>query len=373
MSAKKIVVAESVRAAVTVVLGLLFAGALCYGCAVFRKPAFAEKKVAVLSYRQKGVFSYSVRIRPNSIFPEERRGPGETYFTKVVKAIDVDFSYLFKTDREAALTAIYSVVATVDAPKMWQKEFVLVPPTEVAAKGDTLSINRPFAIDLPYYNDFLKAANEELGATPGEPRLVVKAPVEVKAVSPEGVVKDRLAPEMIIPLQSGCFKVSGDLLPEKRGELTVLRRVADTSLGRKKRLAGVFLAATGLLLLLWQLVTKGERGKADDGSKRQLESFLRACGDRIVQAQTGFTMPDEALIVPLSSPEDLVRVADELGKPVVFQPCGAHGQPCYLVFDGTTAYRYIFADHPDQAKAVGGSRRVKLKASGSADIPVSRG
>lgn len=370
MSAKKIMVAERVRLAVTLFLGLLFAGALCYACAVFRKPALTEKRVAVLSYRQKGAFSYSVQISPNSIFPGERLGPGGTYFTKVVKAIDIDFSYIFKADRAAAITATYSVVATVEAPKMWRKEFILVPSTEVAAKGDALAISRPFAIDLPYYNDFLKAANEELGATPGEPRLVIKAPVEVKAVSPAGVVKDRLVPEMIIPLQSGCFKVSGDLSPEKRGGLTALRKIADPSLGKKKKLAGIYLAAAGLLLVLWQLVTVGEKKKADDKSERQFEWFLRACGDRIVQAQTGFSLPDGIVSVPLSSPEDLVRVADELGKPVIFQPCGPHSRPCYLVFDGITAYSYLFAERTKFTKAEAGSRKVRLKARDRADIPV---
>lgn len=373
MSFKKIRVAGRVRLAVMIILALLFAGALYHTCTVFRKPALVERKVAVLSYRQKGDLSYSVQIRPNSVFPEERLGPGGTYFTKVVKAIDADFSYLFKADRAAALKATYSVVATVDAPKMWQKEFTLVLPTEVAAKGDTLSITRPFTIDLPFYNDFLKAVSEELGATASEPRLVIKAPVEVKAVSPAGVVTDRLAPEMIIPLASGCFQVSGELSPVKRGELTALRKVADPSLGRRKKTAVAFLAGAGMLLVFWPLVTGCERKKTDDGGKRELELLARTCGDRMVQVQAGFSLPDGVVAVPLNSPEDLVRVADELGKPVIFQPCGPQGQPCYLVFDGITAYRYLIADRNDFRSAEADSRRVKMAVRRDANIPVSRG
>lgn len=373
MSFKKIRVAGRVRLAVTIILTLLFAGAICYTCTVFRKPDLVEKRVAVLSYRQKGVFGYSVQIRPNSVFPEERLGPGGTYFTRVVKAIDADFSYLFKADRAAALKATYSVVATVDAPKMWQKEFTLVPPTEVAAKGYVLAINRSFTIDLPFYNAFLKRVNEELGATPGEPRLVIRAPVEVKAVSPAGVVTDRLAPEMVIPLQSGCFQVSGNLSPENRGELKALRKVADPSLGRRKKMAVAFLAGSGILLVLWPFVTEGGRKKTDDGEKQEIELLARACGNRIVRVQAEFSLPDGVVAVPLNSPEDLVRVADELGKPVIFQPCGPQGQPCYLVFDGITAYRYLITDRNDFRSADADSRRVKMTVRRDANIPVSRG
>ncbi len=368
MSSKKMRVSKGVRLAVAVVLGLLFVGSLCSAWALFRKPSLIRKKTAVMSYRQKGAFSYSVRIRPNSVFPVERLGPGGVYFTKVVEAIDVGFSYLIKADKTADLKATYRIVAAVEAPKMWRKEFTLVPSTEITTRGDVLAISRTFVIDLPFYNSFLKAVNEELGATPGEPRLVVSAPVEVEAATAAGVVRDRLAPEMVIPLQSGCFKVGGTLSPEKKGELTAVRQVVDHALGRRRVAAGACTVAAGVLLVLWPLVTEGcERRRGE------WEYIVKNCGDRVVLVGAGFSLPDGVVAVPLDSSEDLLRVADELGKPVIYLRRGCHGQACYLVLDGCIAYRYLSAESGGFGSAEANRARAGLRAKGSAGIPASGG
>jgi hypothetical protein len=47
------------------------------------------------------------------------------------------------------------------------------------------------------------------------------------------------------------------------------------------------------------------------------------------------------MTIPLGSMEDLIKVADELAKPVVYRKLETQGDPqTYFVLDVTTLYRY---------------------------------
>ena len=49
-------------------------------------------------------------------------------------------------------------------------------------------------------------------------------------------------------------------------------------------------------------------------------------------------------IISLGSMEDLIKVADELGKPIIHQAPSQPQEPhAYYVFDGATRYQYIIS------------------------------
>ena len=52
----------------------------------------------------------------------------------------------------------------------------------------------------------------------------------------------------------------------------------------------------------------------------------------------------------LGSMEDLIKVADELAKPIIYQEPGLEGgQHIYSVMDGTTRYQYSLSRIPELA------------------------
>jgi hypothetical protein len=65
-------------------------------------------------------------------------------------------------------------------------------------------------------------------------------------------------------------------------------------------------------------------------------------GERMAEASGPMPAASGDNTVTLDSIEDLVKVADELGKPVVHYKPGAGGVHSYCVFDGTTCYQYTF-------------------------------
>lgn len=304
-----------------------------------------ERTVPAYSYQHRGELTYLVRVKPNSIYPENVLGPGRVYFAKLVDQIGVKLFYRFDGDQAASLKAAYDVVATVEAPQMWQKEFVLVPFTEITAEGNSISFQKEFSVNFSYFLDVLKRTNDEVGVSAREPKLNIKANVYLKAVGREGTVKETLTPVMSIPLTTGEFKIGGEPLVQKNGALTKTETYADPEMAARLQILTYGSAAAGcaaflaLVVLLWLT-----GGRPVDEKKEEYARMRRKYGDRLVEVGKEIKLPLGAAVIPLGSLEALVKAADELSKPVLLaEPDDPGMPPVFYVIDGLTVYRHEFA------------------------------
>lgn len=335
---KKKAVAGRVRAAViTVCSGLFLASLFCLAL-FWRQPSQVERREEVYRYWHKGELGYHVRVRPNSIYREVLLSPGKVYFTKLVEGIPTSFSYRFEGDGPAVFRGSYGVTATVEAPQMWRKDFILVPPAEISARGRSLTLRRDFAINLEYFHNFLNAVIRETGASPYQPRLVVQGKVNLRVTTSKGEVKEALSPELVIPLTQGDFKVGGQPLIEEKKVLTRAATVRDPGVGRRRIGAALFSLLAAILLGVILCFTRSRPPAIKD----EKEQIWRRYRDRFVRAERGGLLITGANLISLGSIEELVKVADELGKPLVYCLAEESGVcPVYLVFDGATLYRYL--------------------------------
>jgi hypothetical protein len=73
--------------------------------------------------------------------------------------------------------------------------------------------------------------------------------------------------------------------------------------------------------------------------------------DRIAEARSQTPLVDEK-IVTLGSIEDLVKIADELGKPIMHQsPTATDKRHIYYVIDGTSQYQYIITKQSKERRS----------------------
>lgn len=334
MRLRKFGLVKSLRVGILVTLVFLLALSLYNFYRVYREPPLLEKDSPIYSYEHQSELNYQVQILPNNIFNEAVVGPGQTYFAKLVKSIDASCSYHYTADTPARLKAVYSIVAALEVPKMWRKEFVLVPPTVVEETGMTISFNRAFSINPETYNEFLRTVNEQLGVSAREPKLVITADINVEADAAAGKVREKLAPNMIIPLTSGEFQIDGTLSPQKSGALTKTVSVPDPDAAAKKMRAGVPPVVVVLLLIIFSLITANKKPV----SLSVVEKVWREHCGRMVLVGDDFMLPDDMIVVNLSSLDDLIKVADEAGKPVILQKVEQSRPAACFVLDGLTVY-----------------------------------
>ena len=214
---------------------------------------------------------------------------------------------------------------------------------EFGSQEKTFALGKKFSIDPTKFSDLLDNVAKETGVVPREPRLVIKLNVEAKVKAPEGEAAESLTPSLVIPLGESTFKIAGELSQQKAG--TIERKETITRkwvLGKRRNnlipVVIVFLAFLGLLT-----ATRSKPG-GPSPTEREVSRARRKHGDRIAEARQALP-PKSERVIPLSSMKDLVKVADELGKPVIHQPPASPGEPhLYYVLDGTIRYEYLLGE-----------------------------
>ncbi len=362
MALTKKEILSPVRLALLIVAALVFAGSV-YGViaayrAVFLLPATINKPEAMYKYTQKGKIDYQVHLKPNKILTENPLGPGKSYYAKLVDHISLNYSYLFKGDQETSLAGTYSITATLEAKDMWQKDFVLVPPTSFTGKGNDFSFNKNYDLSLTPFQNYLSEANQELGVSAADPKVTVKLAINLQGDTPAGSLQGSLGPTMVIPLSQGRFKIDGNLADEKSDSISKTVTVTDPALGQKKSRL-IYLAIStvvlGLLLAFLLLFSKSKPVPPVD----QEAAIQKKYGARLVKVPGEIQLGDQVMVVSFASIDELVKVADELAKPIIKVNQATAGLVNYYVFDGQVVYKYLLA------------RKNRAFQSTRADFPVS--
>ena len=88
--------------------------------------------------------------------------------------------------------------------------------------------------------------------------------------------------------------------------------------------------------------------------EKEISLARKKYGERIVEATSQTPVKDEKTI-SIGSMEDLIKIADELSKPVIHQaPSTPEEAHAYYVFDGATRYQYVLtADIKEQRSNAG--------------------
>lgn len=310
----------------------------------FTRPVFKEEELPWFTYRQQAEVNYRVYLRPNNFFSEKSVGSGESYLANFVDHINTYFTYTFKGNRVANLKGDYNVTGTVRAylnkdTIAWKKDYILLPQTSFNKKDDILSLKREIPINFNQFVDFVNRLNEEAELMPSVVELVLNWNVNINAVTEKGHVKERLSPSMIIPLSKKSFQIGGELIKEKPGELTVKRQVEDP---RVKKLKIFSIAATVFFaVLLVLLLIMSENKTVMNPAQQKVDLILRKYGDRVAFID-GEIQEDEGEVISVRTMEDLIKIADEVDKPVLYRPLpnDEPGVPIFYILDEPLIFKY---------------------------------
>ncbi len=320
---KKLEWHQQIRMAV--ILAVIFAaGAVLFS--LFRtvlNPGWIEEKKELYTYEQEANVFYRVFLKPNILYQEPSLEPGNIYIAEIVDSINTFFEYHFEGEADADIQGDYEVLAVIEGYRseeeayesIWKREWTIVPKTNFKSNGKSLSLKREIPLDFAQYNQFAQQVIKDTKVH-SDVKMTVFWNVRLDARTARGTIEENVSTSMIIPLNSGYFKIGGTLSEKKPGSIDEIKRVK-APLDKKKLIVyGILLAflSGGLLFLL--LFTKGTSFK--DPLERELKNILRKYGNRLVALDNKINFSCET-VYPLKSMEDLVRMADEIGKPILYQ------------------------------------------------------
>lgn len=302
------------------------------------KPLVVEERIVEYSYQQEARVDYYVSVYPNALYPEKTLEPGRVYLANFLDQIHTQFTYLFKGERAAEIRGKYSIVAMAEAftgkekKKVWQREFVCLPETSFAGADQVVTVRQDWPLKLSYYNDFAKEVIKASDFVPDEVKLTVRWDLSCEAVTDKGTIKEQLAPTMVIPLAQKALEIGGDLVQEKPGALSKTVRAPVERDNRPIWGYGGLIALCTLAILFLLLFTTSP-GAGTELLRRRLAKILKRYGHRLVAVEGEIPLTSYK-VVSVRSLEDLVKLADELNRPIIYASCpGQHDAPSFYVFD----------------------------------------
>ena len=323
-----------------------------------------------------GEFDYSIELKKNSLFDSRTLEPppvtpftppssssttlkpGQVIFINLIDKMDVTFYYQFKSDRpvnniteDVELTALLQATGAENT-ELWSKKFPLL---HTKNSGD---FNVSFPLDVVGYLGLFETIRKETGASGESNNIIITAEVHTIAETPSGVIDETFTQAIKGDIQGSLLVWDKELTKTQPGSITTSQIIPNKYLGLSVNVArNLFTALVGIFCLSL-LFSVGWYLKFKPAGLPQIEKeafqVRKKYGERMVEAASQTPMPGEKTI-SLGSMEDLIKVADELGKPIIHQPPRtSERRHAYYVFDGTTRYQYVLSPRGKERRSNAG-------------------
>lgn len=307
-------------------MGLMFAtglAAVVFAFLVyngFYNPGFQEKKITLYGYNNKAIIDYRVFLKPNIVYSEPSMGEGQTYITPFVDYIKTRYYYEFKGDRPASIKGNYEIIGVVESyiedkdvrKVIWRKKMVLLPETIIESQSNNVVVDETLPIKMP---DFYSFANnvEQITKIRAPVRLIVTMNVNLKAVTDKGPVEQKMSPSLTIPLNAGFFEIAKSKMEDKPGAIAKTEKVR-LPFNQKLVIGYGAISVIALFSLLFIIFfTSVEQ----DEFVSSLNNIFKKHGSRLVALNDEIPGLENSFRV--KSMDDLVKIADETGKPIIYK------------------------------------------------------
>ncbi len=305
---------------------------------------YQEKTNILYSYNNKSNVSYEVFLKPNILFDTNRLVEDQIYFTEYTDYINIAFQYEFSGSNSANIEAVYKISALVkgytgaldNTQVIWQKEFPIVAETKTNIQDKSLSIAKDLPVRLATYNDFSKMV-AETSKVSSQSNLSIVMYVEMKTKTDNGkVIEEQFQPMIVIPLNTNYFVISKDIPTEKPGTIESTEKFRIPADLNKIIFYSVLIVLSITTLIFLFLFTINLPDKSE--LEKCLSKIFREHGSRFVALESEI-IKEYGDYIKVHSIEDLVKISDELEKPILYNYTGNQDDiQLFFILDGPVMY-----------------------------------
>ena len=324
-------------------------------------PTEQERLIPLCNYEQIGKYNYTAILKPNIIYNQSTLKPGEgILYTRITEYINTTFSYTFKLsdlDRPANITIEYSINAYLEPPQ-WRKRINIAPQTTLNSIGTTAELSANYLVNITSFEETFSAIRSETGTYISQCNLTITPEIHTVASTDVGTIDKHFTPTLKITFNPGSPE--GDIITieglnhTSPGAITQTKKIYQPWVMNQRYTSYTFSAITltALAYTTW-LFTKTRPVKLGE-KKKTLEEIIAPFEEIVVEIAEKPSY--EGQRVTMKTLEDLVELADGLGKPV-FHSEGAPSSPgkepthTFYVLDGLVRYEYTITAPSIEEKA----------------------
>ncbi len=284
-------------------------------------PGFEEQKNTVYSYSNKGSINYFVYLKQNKLYNGNVLEEGKLYITEFVDYIDTNLKYEFIGEKSDNIKANYSIVAKIQGfatesekiINIWEKDFPILQNRTIKSYNNKISIDERVNVNLTDYNSFVKEI-KDASKINCQTNLILSMNINLFGNTEKSEVEDSIITSLIIPLDVAMFEITGNNIVDKPGAIEETVQVQILVNKTLVIIYGIILTALiiSLIILLFFTQTAPEK----DPLEKELNKIFKKHGDRLVALNSYMAIKN---YIEVKSIEDLVKISDETGKPILYK------------------------------------------------------
>lgn len=286
-------------------------------------PGLHEQTIPKYNYTNMATADYQVYHIPNDLYQNSTQKSGEIYILKLIDRLVARFEYKFEGSSIVSLNGSYDIVAKVSGSVrsssentnavIWEKNFTLKEKQNFSVNDSSLTINEKLPIKLDDFNEFSRLANETSGIS-FITSLQVLMNININGTTDNGTIEEVIIPSIVIPLDTAMFEITTNNI-ESNGAIEETIQVQLPVNTKQVLLYGIIIGILTLGLIFLIFFVKAAPNK--DPYEKMLNKIFKKHGDRLVALNNDLKIT--AKYCSVKSIDDLVRIADEVSKPIMYK------------------------------------------------------
>lgn len=287
-------------------------------------PGLKEEKRPLYNYSSISTINCNAILKHNALYEDGAvLGDDSVILSEFLDTIKADFKYQFNGERTADINGDYDIVALLegttgtdkDQKTIWQKTFPISEKQNFQSHDKSLVIDKEISIKPKEYKDFAQSL-ASISKVDSQVKLSVLMNINLKAVTDKGVITKRLSPSLVIPINSNYFQITKNLGTNKP---EAIQKVEKGQLPVNKNTVRIFSVLLSIFILALLYVILFVKSVEDGTPKeKELRRIFKDYGDRMVTLSNSINL-DRDYCYKVRTMEDLVKVSDELIKPIMYK------------------------------------------------------
>lgn len=306
-----------------------------------------EKENKLYTYNLASDIKYNVKLFENSIYDKTTLPQGEIYISSLVDDIELSLSNKFSGSDRAKILGKYNITATVKGniseqnvtKVLWSKLFILKEDTEFSTFNSNKEIIENLTLDYDWYNNLSKEIYENTKIiTSNVIELVMN--IEYKIETKYGTVNEVIKPTIIIPIGSQYFSTISSNLDEKTGDFKIIDKITINPNFRMIILCRIIIGFILCVIIALPIFTI--KPSEYDMYIKKINIIFKNYAKILVGIENSNNL-DSDNIFYVKSFEDLIKISDEIEKPIFynFSENIGHMNKFYIINENTSYLYYI--------------------------------
>jgi len=310
-------------------------------------PIEKERTKILCTYTQVGKNDYTANLTPNLIYNQSTLKTGEgIIYTTITESIETNLTYIFKIsglNHPANITIKYSIDAIYESP-LWRKRFNVVPMSVQNSTGSTAYLYYDYIVNLNKAEEIFEVIESETGTSISTYNLTISPKIHTIAYTDVGIIDEHFNPS--IRIQFIHYATEGDHISidgfdyQRFGGLHENEKIYQPWIMTQRYYAYAYslTSFSALVFISWMFIKNRPK---QIRIKNPLEEIVKKYEEILFEISE--EPSHEGQRVTMNTLEELIQLADGLGKPVFYNKKPGIDQNVgmtysFYVLDGSIRY-----------------------------------